>query len=230
MGPGLEPPAHAASVQLKAGRCGRADVQLVQVATPRVASKGLHLGPCRQRECAARQGVAGTALLAFAAAGCGGDETSATEEWAGDVCSAVGTWQDQIEQSATDIREQIQSPGADTLEAIKDEITEAADASIDLSEELKSLKPPDTEKGDRTQQEVEALADQVDQTVDKTRETIEGLPDDASLTEVGKAVGPLLPSLQALITNVSATLTSLQEQGSELKEGFDKADSCERYR
>ena len=68
------------------------------------------------------------------------------------------------------------------------------------------------------------------QTVDKTRETIEGLPDDASLTEVAKAVGPLLPSLQALITNVSATLTSLQEQGSELKEGFDKADSCERYR
>ena len=171
-----------------------------------------------------------TGLLAFAAAGCGGSETSSTEDWAGDVCSAVGDWQDQIEQSAADIREQIQSPGADTLEAIKDEITEAADASIDLSENLKSLKPPDTESGKRAQQEVDELADQVDETVDKTRETIEGLPDNASLTEVAEAVAPLLPSLQALVTNVSASLTSLQERGSELKEAFGKADSCEKFR
>jgi uncharacterized phage infection (PIP) family protein YhgE len=171
-----------------------------------------------------------TALLAFAAAGCGGSETSATEDWAGDVCSAVNDWQDQIEQSATDIREQLQSPGVDTLEAIKDEITEAADASIDLSENLKSLKPPDTEAGDRVQQEVDELADQVDKTVDKTRETIEGLPDNASLTEVAQAVAPLLPSIQALVANVSASITGLQERGSELKEAFDKADSCEKFR
>ena len=171
-----------------------------------------------------------TGLLAFAAAGCGGSESSATEDWAGDVCSAVGDWQNQIEQSAADIREQVQSPGADTLEAIKDEITEAADASIDLSDNLKSLKPPDTEDGDRAQQQVDELADQVDETVDKTRETIEGLPDNASLTEVAEAVAPLLPSLQALITNVSASLTSLQERGSELKDAFDKADSCEKFR
>jgi len=170
------------------------------------------------------------ALLAFAAAGCGGSDPSASEEWAGDVCSAVGDWQDQIEQSAADIREQLQSPGVDTLEAIKNEITEAADASIDLSEELKSLEPPDTEAGDQAQQEVDALADQVDETVDKTRETIEGLPENASLTEVAEAVAPLLPPLQALVTNVSATLTSVKERGSELNEGFQKADSCERYR
>jgi hypothetical protein len=40
----------------------------------------------------------------------------------------------------------------------------------------------------------------------------------------------LLPSLQALVTNVSATLSSIQEAGSELKDGFDEAGSCERYR
>lgn len=169
-------------------------------------------------------------VLAFAAAGCGGSDTSATEDWAGDVCSAVSDWQDQIEQSATNIREQVRSPDANTLEAIKDEITAAADASIDLSEKLKGLKPPDTEEGDRAQQEIENLADQVDSTVDKTRETIEGLPDNASLTEVAAAIAPLLPPIQALITNVSSSLTSLQQLGSELKEGFDKADSCEKYR
>ena len=169
-------------------------------------------------------------VLAFAAAGCGGGDTSATEDWAGDVCSAVGDWQDQIEQSASDISDELQSPSADTLESIKDDITEAADASIDLSENLKGLKPPDTEAGDRAQQEVDALADQVDSTVNKTKETIEGLPDNASLTEVAAAIAPLLPPIQALITNVSATLKSLQERGTELNDAFEQADSCERYR
>lgn len=171
-----------------------------------------------------------TATLAFAAASCGGSEPSATEEWAGDVCSAVSDWQDQLEQSAADIREQVQSPGAGTLAAIESEIEEAVDASNELADDLKSLDPPDTETGDQTKQELDSLADQVEATVEKTKETIDSLPENAGLTKVAETVAPLLPSLQALVTNVSATLASIQERGSELKEGFDKADSCERYR
>jgi uncharacterized phage infection (PIP) family protein YhgE len=170
------------------------------------------------------------AMLAFAAASCGGSEPSATEDWAGDVCSAVGDWQDQLEQSASDISEQIQSPGADTLAAIESEIQEAADASTELADELKSMDPPDAEQGDQAKQQLDALADQVKATVDKTKETIDSLPQSAGLRDVATAVAPLLPSLQALVTNVSATLKSLQEAGSDLKEGFDEADSCEKYR
>jgi len=169
-------------------------------------------------------------LLAFAAAGCGGSEPSSTEEWTGDVCSAVSDWQDQIEQSAADIREQIQSPGTDTLAAIESEIQEGVDASEELADELKSLEPPDTEAGEQAQHDIDSLADLVETTVDKTRETIDNLPEDASLTDVAAAVGPLLPDLQALVTNVSVTLTSVKERGSELNEGFEKAGSCERYR
>ena len=169
-------------------------------------------------------------VLAFAAAGCGGSEPSATEEWAGDVCSAVGDWQDQIEQSAADIREQVQSPDSETLSAIQSEIEEGVDASNELADELRSLEPPDTEAGDQAQQEIESLADLVETTVDKTKETIDNLPENATLSEVADAVAPLLPDLQALVTNVSATLTSVKERGSELNDGFQKADSCERYR
>jgi uncharacterized phage infection (PIP) family protein YhgE len=171
-----------------------------------------------------------TAMLAFAAVSCGGSEPSAEEDWAGDVCSAVSDWQDQIEQSAADIREQIQSPGAGTLAAIESEIEEGVDASKDLADDLQSLEPPDTEAGEQAQQELDSLADQVEETVDKTKETIDSLPENASLSEVVDTVAPLLPSLQALATNVSATLASVQERGSELKEGFDEADSCEKYR
>jgi gas vesicle protein len=171
-----------------------------------------------------------TTVLAFAAAGCGGSEPSASEKWAGDVCSSVSDWQDQIEQSAANIREQIQSPGADTLSAVESEIKDAADASTDLADELRSLEPPDTDAGQQAQQDIESLADQVEETVDKTKETIDNLPENASLTEVAQAVAPLLPSIQALATNVSVTVRSAKERGSELKEGFDKADSCEKFR
>jgi uncharacterized phage infection (PIP) family protein YhgE len=171
-----------------------------------------------------------TATLAIAAAGCGGSDPSAEEDWAGDVCSSVSDWQDQIEESAADIREQIESPGAGTLAAVESEIEEGVDASKELADDLQSLEPPDTEAGEQAQQEIDSLADQVEETVEKTKETIDSLPENASLSEVVETVGPLLPSLQALATNVSATLASVQERGSDLKEGFDKADSCEKYR
>src|SRR5262245_30233107 len=169
-------------------------------------------------------------VLAFAAAGCGGSEPSATQQWAGDLCTSVSDWQDQIEQSAADIKEQVQSPSTDSLSAIESEIQEAADASTELADQLRSLEPPDTDAGEQAQQEINSLADQVESTVDKTKETIDNLPENASLTEVAAAVAPLLPSLQALATNVSLTVGSVKERGSELKEGFDKADSCEKFR
>lgn len=171
-----------------------------------------------------------TAALAFAAAGCGGSDSTPTEDWAGDVCSAVGDWQDQLEQTASDIRDQIRSPGVDTLDAIQSEIEEAADASRELADNLRSLDPPDTESGEEAQQDVTALADLVETTVDKTQETIDNLPKSAGLRDVAEAIAPLLPDLQALVTNVSATLSSVQERGTELKDGFADAGACERYR
>jgi chromosome segregation ATPase len=171
-----------------------------------------------------------TVTLAFAAAGCGGSEPSAEEEWAGDVCSSVSDWQDQIQQSATDIREQIRSPGADTLAAIESEIEEAADATNKLADDLQSLEAPDTEGADQAKQELDALGTQLESTVENVKQTIDTLPENASLTEVAKALSPLLPSLQNLATTASSALASVQETGSELKTGFEQADSCEQYR
>jgi hypothetical protein len=171
-----------------------------------------------------------TVTLAFAAAGCGGSDPSAEEEWAGDVCSSLSEWQDQIEQSATDIREQIRSPGADTLATIESELGGAADATNKLADDLQSLEAPDTEGADQAKQELDALGTQLESTVTNAKETIDSLPEDASLTEVAKALAPLLPSLQNLATTASNALTIVQETGSELKTGFEQADSCERYR
>ena len=170
-----------------------------------------------------------SAMLAILSAGCGGD-TSAEEEWAGDICTAVGGWQDQVEQSSSDAREALQSPGAGTVAAIEAEVREIIDATGKLGDDLKELEPPDTEAGDEAKRELDTLAAQLDATATNLKETFDNLPENAGITEVADALEPLVPAIQSLIASASSTFAAVKESGSELEEGFDEADSCERYR
>jgi hypothetical protein len=45
-----------------------------------------------------------------------------------------------------------------------------------------------------------------------------------------KKLTPLDTSLQSLAASTSTTLETIQAGGSDLKEGFDKAGSCEQFR
>jgi hypothetical protein len=170
-----------------------------------------------------------SAMLAILAAGCGG-ETSAEEEWTGDICTAVGGWQDQVEKSTDEAREALQSPGAGTLAAINAEVREIIDATDELANDLRELEPLDSEAGEQAKRELDTFASQLEATATNTKETFDNLPEDAGITEVARALEPLVPSIQALIGSVSTTFAAIKESGSELQEGFDDADSCERYR
>ena len=171
-----------------------------------------------------------SATLAILSAGCGGSDTSAEEQWAGDVCTAVSGWQDQVEQSSNDAREALQSPGAGTVAAIQANVQEIIDATDTLGNDLKGLEPPDTEAGEQAKREVDTLAVQLQATASNMKETFDNLPDDPSITDIADALEPLVPSTQSLIESASSTFAAVKESGSELKEGFDDADSCERYR
>ena len=171
-----------------------------------------------------------SATLAILSAGCGGGSTSAEEEWAGDICTAVSGWQDQVEQSTNEAREALQSPGAGTIAAIDAEVQEIIDATEKVGDDLKNLEPPDTEAGDQAKRELDTLATQLEATAGNMKETFDNLPEDPSITDFAQALEPLVPSIQSLVGSVSSTFTAVKESGSELEEGFNNADSCERYR
>jgi hypothetical protein len=49
------------------------------------------------------------------------------------------------------------------------------------------------------------------------------------LTQIVTQLSTLVPSLQALATTASTTLSAVRASAQDLRDGFHKADSCKRY-
>jgi uncharacterized phage infection (PIP) family protein YhgE len=116
------------------------------------------------------------------------------------------------------------------MATINTEIQSAVDATKKLSSDLKSLDAPNSDSGKQAQQQLTSLSTQLDQTVTKTKQTVANIPSGAAVTEIASQLATLVPSLQALATSASTTLSSIQASAQDLKDGFDKADSCKQFR
>jgi hypothetical protein len=173
--------------------------------------------------------VAATVALAVIAAGCGGGQ-SAEEKWADNVCTDITNWQSQVKKSSNDIKEQLQSPTAGMLAAVNTEIQEAVDATTELATNLKALEPASGDEGAQAKQQLDALTTQLETTTSQAKQTVDSVPEGASASETLQTLAPLGPALQSLSVNTSNTLASLKASGQKIKEGFDKADSCEQFR
>ena len=171
-----------------------------------------------------------SAVLSFAAAGCGGGETPAAEQWADDVCTSVADWKQEIGNAGEDVRAELRSPSEGTLTRIGESVQSAVDATTQLSADLKALDAPDVDSGDQAKQQVDAFATQLQTTVDETKKTVDDIPDNASIVEIGTALAPLLPSLQTLADKGKSAIASIEATGSELKDGFENADACKPLR
>jgi ABC-type glycerol-3-phosphate transport system substrate-binding protein len=93
-------------------------------------------------------GVTAVAL----AAGCGGDDdsgSSATTDWANGVCEAISTWGDSVESTGESLRSG--ATNADDLREAVDEFEQATQTFVD---DLRKLGKPDTEAGDKAQEEI----------------------------------------------------------------------------
>jgi uncharacterized phage infection (PIP) family protein YhgE len=160
-------------------------------------------------------------VAAFAlAAGCGGgDDASATEQWASSACSAVNTWTSSIESIGDTLKE---DPTKEGVDKAYDDLMSSTQTLVD---DLKGLGRPETEAGQEAEAAINALADDFDQSLEEMKTAI----DDASgASSVLSAISVVSANLATMGDDVSSTVDMLEqlEGGQELKDAFDKAESC----
>ena len=170
--------------------------------------------------------VAVAVTLVVGAAACGG-ETSAEEEWADSVCTDVGAWQDQLQQAEDDIRTALQSPGSETVSAIETAVRQAIDATRELSDDVDAREAPDTESGAQAKQQLTGLATQLESTATQAQQILDGAAEDP--VQALEDLAAFAPELQSAVTAASRTLETIQASGSDLQQGFEDAESCDRF-
>jgi chromosome segregation ATPase len=170
--------------------------------------------------------LACVASLALVAAGCGGDDeaASSTDEWAEELCTTVQDWQDELDRIGEDLGDA--SLSRDSLREAADEAETATD---DFIERLRDLGAPETESGNAVEEEVDQLADIVEEEREAIRESI----DEADgLGGVAEALGTIGASIAQMGEAAEQTLRSIDEADAsgELETALDDAESCDELR
>jgi len=176
---------------------------------PRVASRHLSLFA-----------IALTLSLTPAVAGCGGDEESASEQWAGDVCSELSTWVTSVEAAVKSLTANPLSIDQAAVQAATEDMKTATD---DLVDGLGDLEPFETEAGDQARTELTDLGTQLRQQLDEVEQESEN----GTLSLV--TVTSQLATASAAVKSTYESLQSLDSSG-EMREGFEDAESCDSLR
>jgi hypothetical protein len=175
---------------------------------------------------AARGAVAAAVVAAaLAAQGCGSsDEPASATEWADGVCSAITDWRDSVEPALEDVTSGDLSEGA--LEDAGDAIQDANDA---LAEDLNHLDRPETATGQKAEDSIRTLSDEIQGGRDDIRAAVDDASDLGSTLE---AVAVVSRTLSQLLTKVGTTIEDISQldPGGELEQAFSDADACSSLR
>jgi hypothetical protein len=155
-----------------------------------------------------------------AAAGCGGDDENASEQWAGDVCSQLSTWVTSVDEAVSSLTANPLSLDKAAVQSATEDVKGATD---DLVEGLADLGPPETESGEQAKSELDDLGTQLQQQIGQVEQEAE--TGSLSLASVTAA-------LATASSAVESTYESLQslDTGGELRDGFESAESCDSFR
>ena len=152
--------------------------------------------------------------------GCGGEEESASEQWAGDVCSQLSTWVTSVEETVRSLADEGLSLDEASVEAATEDVKAATDELVDG---LADLERPETEAGEQARSELDELGTQLRQQLDEIEQAVEA----GSLSLV--TVTAALATAAATVTSTFETLQSL-DSDEELRDGFEDAGSCDSLR
>ena len=155
-----------------------------------------------------------------ALAGCGGDEESASEEWAGGVCSELSTWVTSVEEVVTSLTANALSLDKAAVQAATEDVQGATDELVDG---LADLGSPETEAGGQARSELDELGTQLQEQLDE----VEQAAQTGSLSLVA-----VTSALATVASSVEATFESLQslDSGEELRDGFENSEDCDSFR
>lgn len=166
------------------------------------------------------------ASLAFVASGCGGDDeaSGSADEWAEEFCSSVQDWMDELQRIGDDLADA--SLSADSL---RESAEEADAATDDFVERLRDLGAPETESENAVEEEVDELADVVEQEREEIRDSVDDIE---GLGDAADALGRVGASIAAMGGAAEQTLESIDEADAtgELETAIDNAESCDELR
>jgi hypothetical protein len=172
----------------------------------------------------------GIAVLAIAAAGCGGGDNAAetttgptpASEWADGFCTAFGTWQSAMEDISGRFTS-LSSLSRDNLQAAADDAKSATDQLI---EDVRALGAPDTQSGE----EIEASVDDLTSTLETELDSIQTTLDETSgITELPGALKDVSSSITAMTTAFSDTYSTIRDTGAEdeLRNALESSSACD---
>jgi hypothetical protein len=165
------------------------------------------------------------ALLVFvvAIAGCGGDESSASEDYANSVCSNLSEWVTDVQETIRSVTDAGLATSREDIQAAYDQTKEATDA---LANDLEELGPPDTEDGRQAKRELDGLATQLRQQLDMIQRALDS---GAGITAIAAEV---TAAVSAAANAVNTTYRDLQglDPGGELRDAFENSDECQSLR
>ncbi len=170
--------------------------------------------------------LAVAALLALAAAGCGGGDDEGTDasatEWADDVCSAITTWTESITSTAESL-----SDGDVDEDSLRDTADDLESSTRDFVDDLRGLGTPDTEAGEEAQAGARrARRPTVEDGIDTMKSAVDDASGTAGVVEAVTAVGTALSTLANQVSSAFRSSRSLDAEG-ELEQAFTDADSCD---
>ncbi len=163
------------------------------------------------------------AALALVAAGCGGDDESASEAWAADFCSSAADWRTSID----DIVAQFQSPSDLSADSVREAVQQGFDATDAFLDDVRSLGPPETEAGDEAAGIVDSMTSTIQSTEDELRNDFEGSSGD-SLPELIDKLGQASTQIQQMGQDLQGSLQQLEglEPAQELADAVKDNEDC----
>jgi hypothetical protein len=183
-------------------------------------------------------------VLAFAAAGCGGDDgdggdnggsrsaEQAPDVWAASVCGALGDWVKSLQAGSRELGTAL----GDTkdLKTVKTRfvsfLEDAEQKSGEMVEKVKEAGPPDVEQGEAIQDDLVAALTKVQQSFANAADRANELST-SSLPAFSNGVGKLSQSVQDNLAATGDDFNSLSDryQSAELDNATDGEPACQQF-